>query len=52
MCADLPCMEEIRLREGTHNTGNMSKNFESSVNLAQREFGIGCLGVGIDEHSI
>jgi hypothetical protein len=45
-------MEEVRLREVAHNTGNMSKLVESSVNMARQEFGIGCLGVGIAEHSI
>jgi hypothetical protein len=45
-------MEEVRLRVIAHNTGNMSKHVESSVNMAQREFGIGCLGVGIAERSI
>jgi hypothetical protein len=30
----------------------MSKHVESSVNMARREFGIGCLGIGIAEHSI
>jgi len=50
--ADLHCMEEVGLRENAHNTGNMSKQVESSVNMARREFGIGCIGVGIAEHSI
>ena len=50
--ADLHCMEEVRLREVAHNTGNMSKHVESSVNMARREFGIGSLGVGIAERSI
>ena len=50
--ADLHCMEEVGLREIAHNTGNMSKHVESSVNMARREFGIGCLGVGIAERSI
>jgi hypothetical protein len=45
-------MEEVGLREVAHNTGNMSKHVESSVNMARREFGIGCLGIGIAEHSI
>jgi hypothetical protein len=45
-------MEEVGLREVSHNTGNMSKHVESSVNMARREFGIGCLGVGIAERSI
>jgi len=50
--ADLHCMEEVGLREVAHNTGNMSKHVESSVNMARREFGIGYLGVGIAERSI
>jgi len=50
--ADLHCMEEVGLWEMTHNRGNKSKHFESSVNMAQREFGIRCLGVGIAERSI
>ena len=50
--ADLHCMEEVRLREVAHNTGNMSKHVESSVNMARREFDIRCLGVGIAERSI
>jgi len=50
--ADLHCMEEVGLREVTHDTGNMSKHIESSVNMVRREFGIGWLGVGITGHSI
>jgi hypothetical protein len=50
--ADLHCMEELGLREVAHNTGNVSKHVESSVNMARREFGIGCLSVGIAERSI
>jgi len=50
--ADLHCMEEVGLREVAHDKGNMSKHVESSVNMARREFGIGCLGVGIAERSI
>jgi len=50
--ADLHCMEEVELREVAHDTGNMSKQVESSVDMARREFGIGSLGVGIAEHSI
>jgi hypothetical protein len=49
---DLHCMEEVRLWEVTHDTGNMSKHFEYWADLARREFSIGCLGVGIAEHSI
>jgi hypothetical protein len=45
-------MEEVGLREVAHDTGNMSKHVEFSVNMARREFGIGCLGVGIAERSI
>ena len=50
--ADLHCMEEVRLREVTHVTGNKSKHVESSVNMARGEFGISCLGVGITERPI
>jgi len=50
--ADLHCMEVLGLWEVTHDTGNMSKHIESPVNMGQQEFGIGCLGVGIAEHSI
>jgi len=49
---DLHCMEEVGLREVAHNKGNVSKHVESSVNMARREFGIDCLGVGIAERSI
>jgi hypothetical protein len=50
--ADLNCMEEVGLWDVAHDTGNMSKQIESSVNMVQQEFGIGCLGVGIAERSI
>ena len=50
--ADLHCMEEVRHREVTHNTGNMLRRVESSVIMAQRVFGIGFLGVGMAELSI
>jgi len=50
--ADLHCVEEVGLREVAHDTGNMSKHVVSLVHMAQRGFGIGCLGVGIAEHSI
>jgi hypothetical protein len=50
--ADLHCMKEVGLRKVAHDTGNMSKHIKSSVNMARREFGIGCLGVGIAERSI
>ena len=49
---NLHCMEEVGLQEIAHNTGNMSKHIESSVNMARRVFGIRCLGVGIAERSI
>jgi hypothetical protein len=50
--ADLHCMEEVELREVAHDTGNMSNNVESSVDMARREFGVSYLGVGIAEHCI
>jgi len=50
--ANLHCMEEVGLWEGTNDTRNMSKRVESSVNMARQEFSIGCLGVGIAEHSL
>jgi hypothetical protein len=50
--ADLNCMEEVGLWEVAHDTGNMLKQIQSSVNMVQQEFGIGCLGVGIAERSI
>jgi hypothetical protein len=50
--ADLHCMEEVRLREVTHDTGNMSKHVESSVIMPRREFGMACLGVGMAQRSI
>jgi hypothetical protein len=50
--ANLHCMEEVMLWEVAHDTGNMPKHAESSVNMGRREFGIGCPGVAIGEHSI
>ena len=50
--ADLHCMEEGGLRKVAHDTGNMPKHVESSVDMARREFSIGCLGIGTAEHSI
>ena len=50
--ADLHCMEEVAQREVAHNSANVSKHVESSVNMVPREFGISCLEVGIDERSI
>jgi len=50
--ADLHWMEEVGLREVAHNTRQMSKQVESTVNIAQPQFGIGCLGVGIADCSI
>jgi len=47
--ADLHCMEQVGLAEVAHDTGNMSKHVEPSVNMARRESGIGCLAVGIAE---
>ena len=34
--ADQQCIEEVKLRGVAHNTGNMLKHVESSVNVAQR----------------
>ena len=45
-------MEEIGLREVAHDSGNMSKQLECLVNMAQQELGIGCLVDGIAEYSI
>jgi hypothetical protein len=50
--ADLRCIVEDGLREVPQDTGNRLKHVESPVDMARREFGIGCLGVGITEHSI
>jgi hypothetical protein len=33
--ADLHCMEKLRLREVAHNTGNMTTQVESSVNMVR-----------------
>jgi hypothetical protein len=45
-------MEEVGLREIAHNTGNASKHVYCSMNVARREFGLGCLRVDITERSI
>jgi hypothetical protein len=45
-------MEEVGLQEIAHDTGNMPKHVESSVNMGRQEFCIRCLGVGIAERSI
>jgi hypothetical protein len=45
-------MEEVVLTEVAHNTGNVSRYVESSVNTARREIGIGCLGVDMAERCI
>ena len=50
--ADLHWMEEVGLREIAHNTGNMSKQVESWLDMPRREIGIGNLGVDITERSI
>jgi len=44
-------MEEVQLREFAYDTGYMSKDVESSVDIARREFGISCAGVHIAERS-
>jgi hypothetical protein len=48
--ANRHCVEEVGLRVVAHDTGNMSKHVQSTVNMPRREFGIGCLGVGIAQH--
>jgi hypothetical protein len=50
--ANVHCMAEVGLKEVAHDTGNMSEHVELSVNMVRLEFSIGCLGVGIPEHSI
>jgi hypothetical protein len=47
--ANRHCLEEVGHRKDTHEKGNISKHVESSVGMAQREFGIGCFIVGITE---
>lgn len=44
-------MEEVGRWEVTEYTGNLSIHVESSVNMSRRLFFIGCLSVGITEHS-
>jgi len=50
--ADLHYMEKVWLREDPHDTGNMLKHVESSLNMALWEFSIGFLGFAIAESSI
>jgi hypothetical protein len=45
-------MEVVGHRKVADDTANMSIYGISLVNIARREFGIGCLGVGIAERSI
>jgi hypothetical protein len=45
-------MKEVGLQAVTYDTRSMMKHIESSVNVARREYGICCLGVGIVERSI
>jgi hypothetical protein len=45
-------MKEVGPKEVTHNSGNILKHVESSVNMVWWEFGIAYLDVGIAEHSI
>jgi len=47
--AEMHCMEKAGFREVNHDTENMSKHIESSVNMMRLAFGIGCFGVGIAE---
>jgi len=48
--AVLHCMEEGRLRDVAHNTGNMSKHVEFLVNMAPGEIDFAFFVVGITEH--
>jgi hypothetical protein len=50
--ADLDGMDKVGLRDGAHDTGNMLKYVDSSMTIARRDVGIGCLGIGIAERSI
>ena len=50
--ADLHCPEEVRHQEVAHDTGNISKDVESSMNMARQEYGIELFGVRIAEHLI
>jgi hypothetical protein len=50
--ANLHCLEEVGLREVTHDTGNLSKLIQSSEYMVQQEFGLGCHGVAIAVHSM
>ena len=38
--ADLHCMEQVRLREVAHGTGNMLKYVESSANMARHQHNV------------
>ena len=48
--AELPCTEEVGLREVPHNAVAMSKYVECTVHMAQREFGVYCLDIDNAEH--
>jgi len=50
--ADLHCIEEVGIRKFAHDTGNVSTDVESSVNMVRHEFPIGCLSVSSGERSI
>jgi hypothetical protein len=49
---DLFWMELFEHSEVAHNTGHMSKPVEYSVIIVRREFGLGCLTVGVPERSM
>jgi hypothetical protein len=42
-------MEEVELRQVTHDAGDMSKQVDSWVDMLRREYGFGSLGIGISE---
>jgi hypothetical protein len=50
--ANLHCIEEVGHLEVAHNTGNMLKHAELSVTMAQGEFSIIGLAVGITMHPV
>jgi hypothetical protein len=45
-------MEEVRLKEVAHSTGNVSIHVDSSVNIPRQEFGIGFFGLCISDCSV
>jgi len=50
--ADLYCLAEVGCEKVAHDTGDLSKPVESSANMAQGQFSLSFLGVGIVQHTI